>query len=697
LQFTADESAPAPDKKLSKLQDKAGKTAEKLKTARDKLPSKEHIKKQRVYDEEKGKAKTKFAFEKEIIPQGAAKPPISERVGKAGGHAVVRAGANKLHQKVTEVEKENAGVEGAHKLERAAEGVYRSGKRATHSAYRFVKDRPYRTAAKLEKQAAKANSKLAYRTALNNNPKLKSNVISRMLQKRKIKREYAKAAREAARKGAIAAKRTGTFIGRAAQVVVAFVRRNPVVLGIIGLILLIVFFVMSLFSSCSNMGMSVGGAVMASSYVAEDADIDNAELFYTELETDLLLQVESAEIDHPGYDEYRYSVADVGHNPYELMAFLTATRQAFLFSDVQAILRQVFEEQYSLSFTEEVETRYNDPDDENEDGDLEPYEWRILNVNLTAQPFTDVVAPRISGDEWEIYNLLMQTKGNRQYLQNPFGATNWLPYVSSFYGYRVHPITGEKDYHKAADIAMPEGTEILAGHDGTVTTAALDASYGNYIVLEGDEGLVSKYAHCSVLLVGAGQTVQAGDVIARVGNTGDSTGPHLHLEILKNGQYLNPLYFAVTGDDGSGSLPPGTPGGPAYAENPGAAMGDGSYAALIAEAERHLGKPYVFGAKGPDSFDCSSFVSWSLTHSGVRNISTNAQGLYNASTPVSPSDARPGDLIFFHSTYSTSNTVTHVGIYVGNGMMLNAGSPIQYASIDTSYWQSHFYAFGRII
>ena len=158
-----------------------------------------------------------------------------------------------------------------------------------------------------------------------------------------------------------------------------------------------------------------------------------------------------------------------------------------------------------------------------------PYNYYFLNIGLTARSFPEVVFSRMNPEQRERFNVYMITKGNRQYLQSPFGETNWLPYVTSYYGYRVHPITGAKDYHKAVDIAMPEGTDILAGQDGPVTTATYHSSYGNYVVLDDGEGLVSKYAHCSVLLVSVGQTVKAGDVIARVGNTGDSTGAHLHL------------------------------------------------------------------------------------------------------------------------------------------------------------------------
>ncbi|MDL2218341.1 peptidoglycan DD-metalloendopeptidase family protein, partial [Christensenellaceae bacterium OttesenSCG-928-M15] len=260
----------------------------------------------------------------------------------------------------------------------------------------------------------------------------------------------------------------------------------------------------------------------------------------------------------------------------------------------------------------------------------------------------------------------MRVKGNRQYSGSPF-SFNWLPYVSDGYGYRVHPIHGGKDYHKAVDIAVGQGTEILAGHDGTVISAGDNGGYGLVVVLEGEDGLVTKYAHCSQLLVSSGQTVKMGDVIAKVGSTGDSTGPHLHFEVIKNEQYLNPLYFAITNDNGSSYIPPGSPGGVDIPDYPGAPMGNGSYAALMEEAQKHLGKPYVFGAKGPNSFDCSGFVCWSLSKSGVYQIATNAQGLYNACTPVSRANAQPGDLIFFTGTYNAGRPVTHVGIYIGNG------------------------------
>lgn len=719
LQFSKDELPPgvepAPDKKLDRARYKAEAAHAKLDAAREKLPTKREIKVRRVYDEQKGKAKAKLEFEKRPLARGEQvfKPPAIVRkpaaAVKGGIGAAGRTAHLKLHQKIYQAEDENVGVKAGHRAEIAGEGALRMGRRAAGKAYRFAKDAPYRTVEKLEKQAVKANVKFSYRKALAENPQLKSNVLSRMMQKRKIQRAYAKAARDAKKAGS-AAKKTGSAIGNALKAVGSFVKNHPAIAGGIALLLLLLFFIMSMFGSCSNMASGVMSGVVASSYVAEDADIDNAELSYTEWETDLYMEAMNAEADYPGYDEYRWNVGDISHDPFELMAYLTAVYQDFQYADVESDLRQIFGQQYQLTFTPEVEIRTRmvektrsvyDPVTGDYLGEEtyeeeEEYEWHVLNIALAARSFSDVVSSMMDPEQAEMFEVYMQTKGNRQYLVNPF-AFNWLPYVSDYYGWRVHPITGAKDYHKAIDIAVPQGTEILAGHDGVVTTATSHSSYGLYVVIEGENGLVSKYAHCSQLLVSAGQEVKQGDVIAKVGSTGDSTGAHLHLEVIKNGQYLNPIFFAETGDDGSGRIPPGSPGGVDYPDYPGTPLGDGSYAALIAEAELHLGKKYVFGASGPANFDCSGYVSWVLDKSGVKPMSrTNAQGLFNMSTPVSPENAQPGDLIFFTGTYSTPNACSHVGIYVGGGQMIHCGDPIQYTSINSSYWQSHFYSFARI-
>ena len=336
-----------------------------------------------------------------------------------------------------------------------------------------------------------------------------------------------------------------------------------------------------------------------------------------------------------------------------------------------------------------------------------PYEWKILNVELDAAPMANLIVARMTEDQKEICEILLQTKGNRQYVQNVFG-TNWLPYVTSYYGYRIHPISGEKNYHTGIDIAMAQGTDILAGHDGEVTMAGEAGGYGLCVAIEGeayeDHTLMTKYGHCSQLLVSVGQEVKAGDVIARVGNTGNSTGAHLHLEVLLDGEYVNPMYFADTGDTTERHLPNLGAGGAGgrgdYLDYdiPPEALEDEEFAAMIAEAEKYLGYPYGWGGANPStSFDCSGYVSWVINNCGVGwNVGRlTADGLLGVCTPVSREEAKPGDLIFFQGTYNTSGA-SHVGIYVGNGMMIHCGDPISYASINTSYWQQHFYTYGRL-
>lgn len=373
---------------------------------------------------------------------------------------------------------------------------------------------------------------------------------------------------------------------------------------------------------------------------------------------------------------------------------------------MQGALRQLFESQYTLTYTEETEIRYRtetftDPETGESYEEEVPYEWHILNVQLSTTPMPNLIVSRMDQEQREICEVLLESKGNRQYVKNVFG-TNWLPYVSSYYGYRVHPISGVKNYHTGIDIAMPSGTEIFAGHDGTVTLAGEAGGYGLCVAIDGvaykDHTLTTKYGHCSQVLVSVGQEVKAGDVIAKVGSTGNSTGPHLHLEVLVDGQYLNPLYFAETDDTGSVSLPTAAGGGGSYIsyDVPLEALADEQFAAMLAEAEKYLDYPYVWGGNSPStSFDCSGYVSWVINHSGWNMGRLTAQGLLDACTPVTSANAKPGDLIFFQGTYDTSGA-SHVGIYVGGGMMIHCGNPISYASIETKYWTKHFYCFGRL-
>ncbi len=315
-----------------------------------------------------------------------------------------------------------------------------------------------------------------------------------------------------------------------------------------------------------------------------------------------------------------------------------------------------------------------------------PYEWTVLKTTLTVRRWSDLMAEILApGEQTDRYESYMQTLGGRQAFANPFDFS-WLGHVSSLYGWRVHPISGEKNLHRGVDIAAAQGTDIHAVQDGRVVSAGNAGGCGLCVVIEDEKGYQSRYAHCASLSVNAGQEVKRGDVIATVGSTGDSTGPHLHLEVMLNGEYLNPYYFVDTG--GYTSALPGTPGGPEIPDNPGAAMGSDRFQAMLAVAEQYLGFPYVWGGATPaTSFDCSGYVSWVINHSGWSYGRLGVMGLEDICTPVSAADAQPGDLIFFIGTYDAPypNRPTHVGIYVGGGRMIHCGDPISYASINTPY------------
>ena len=295
---------------------------------------------------------------------------------------------------------------------------------------------------------------------------------------------------------------------------------------------------------------------MTSSYFAEDEDIYAAEDYYKGLESDLQSKIDNIERTNSGYDEYKYNLAQIGHNPYELISYLTAAYMDFTFEDIKAELDALFSQQYILTLTEETETRT--------DGEGNEKEYRILNVTLVNKNLTMLANTYLDEEQRELYGIYLESKGNRDYL-------------------------------------------------------FADDIYSN--------------------------TVQA------------------------------PTYTI-----------------------PGAALNDATFRRLITEAERYLGYPYVWGGSSPaTSFDCSGFVCWVFQNSGVYPLSrTTAQGIYNQCAIIPRSQAKPGDIIFFTGTYNAGEPVTHVGIYVGDGMMIHCGNPIQYASIDSSYWTQHFYAFGRI-
>lgn len=675
-------------KKYEKAQERVHNADRKLEKAQAKLPTRRRARLSQQYDSNSGKVKRRLQFETEVIPEHE-KPPLIKRAGKALGRATTTAAVLKAHQKIREVEHDNVGVEAAHKVEftaeRAAGRFLRWNKRRIHS-------KPYRMERKARLKVSKANANMAYQQLLKDNPELQKKALAKWIQKQKIKRKYAAAAREV-QKTVHHTQQVLNATGQIIRAVAQFVAAHKAVLGVVALAVLVVVMFGSLFSSCTAMLSGVQSAIISTCYVADDKEINDSELHYTELETELQQDINNTEADFPGYDEYRYNIGEIGHNPYELMGYLSAAFDDFTYAQVEAELNRLFGLQYTLTREEIVEIRtYTD-----EDGDEHEYEWYVLQTTLTVRPLGDIIAGSLSpGDQTDRYGVYMQTYGNRQCYGNPFDFA-WLGYVTSPYGYRIHPITGEKNLHRGMDIGVASGTPIKAIQDGRVVSAGNAGDYGLCVVIEGEDGYQSRYAHCSSLSVSAGQEVKRGDEIAKVGSTGNSTGPHLHLEVTHNGEYLNPYYFVDNGGDGltPGGGAAGSPDIPDYSGEP---MGDGTFEAMLAEAEKYLGYPYVWGGSSPStSFDCSGFVSWVINQSGVGSVGRQtASGLYNLCTPVSKDNMQPGDLIFFTGTYSSPTPVSHVGIYVGGGRMIHCGDPISYANINSNYWTAHFYSGGRL-
>ena len=569
LQFTAEERA---DPQLSKYIHKAEKKADKLDAAKDALPKKRVVTTETVYDEASGRAKTKLRFDKVEKPAPKLKPnPMSRPVQEAGLF---------VHGKIHEVEGENVGVEGGHKGEELAE---RQAGKAIRSGIRRHKLKPYRAAAKAERKSIAANAEYIYQKSLRDNPELAqavSNPVSRFWQKQKIKRDYARAARAAgqtAQGAAGAATKTAQASAAAAkkaaqksEKAASFVARHwkgALLIGGVGLMLLLI---MGGLQSCTAMFGSAGTGLAATSYLSEDEDMLGAEAAYSDLEADLQHELDNYKSLHPGYDEYRFDLDEIGHDPYVLTSILAALHEGvFTLDGVQGDLAMLFEKQYTLTQTIETEIRYRTEtrtDSEGNEYDVEvPYTYYICNVKLVNNDLSHLPVSIMGEDELSMYAAYMQTLGNRPDL-------------------------------------FPTG------------------SYPN------------------------ASTVKE----------------------------------------------------PTYYEIPPEALEDETFAAMIAEADKYVGYPYVWGGSSPStSFDCSGFISWVLNHSGWSVGRQTAQGLYNICTPVTAGQAKPGDLVFFVGTYDTPG-VSHVGLYVGNSVMLHCGDPISYTNLNSSYWQSHLYCYGRL-
>ena len=354
LQFTDEERA---DPALSKYIHKSDAAADRLDAARAKIPKQKKPILERTFDEPTGKAKVRLRFEDTgKKPVGKMRHNPVDRPARELGGAV--------HGEIHRVEHENAAVEGAHKAEQLGERAGGYAVRKVKEGYRSHKLKPYRAVAKAEKKAFQASTNAMYQKALRDNPQLAgANPLSKALQKRKIRREYAKAVRSGttargAHGAAATAKKTAQNATKAVQKTAAFVARHwkPILIVVAAVLLLVL-----LFAGLSYLGSMLQGgfsSIIGTSYTAEDEDITAVEGDYTALEIGLRQQINNVERDYPGYDEYRYNVDEIGHDPFELASYLTAKYHDYTREEVQAELQALFSQQYTLIIQEEIEVRY---------------------------------------------------------------------------------------------------------------------------------------------------------------------------------------------------------------------------------------------------------------------------------------------------------------------------------------------------
>lgn len=405
LRFTEEERA---DPALEKPIRKAEKAAAKADKAQAKIPKKQ-VKRAEV-DPKTGKVTTKLVLEDKPRPPSK----LSHTVRDAPGNAV----AGKLHQEIRKTEDDNVGVESAHRSEEAVE----TGVHLVREGYRSHKLKPYRKAAQAERKLEKANIEALFQKSVYENPAAASNPLSRWQQKQQIKKQYA-AAKRAAQSGgsaAGAAQKTGKAaktVKEKAQQAGAYVMRHKKGFGIVLAIFLLVCLLLNTMSSCSMMAQSIGSAISGTTYPSDDPELVAVEADYAAKEAALQAEIDNIESSHPGYDEYRYDLDMIGHDPHELAAYLSAVLQGYTRASAQAELERIFAAQYQLTLTEEVEVRYRTEtriDSEGNSYTVEvPYNYYILNVTLTSKPISSVASELLTPDQLEMYQVYRQTLGNK--------------------------------------------------------------------------------------------------------------------------------------------------------------------------------------------------------------------------------------------------------------------------------------------
>ena len=578
---------------MSKKQPKLKFEEEKERTATRSPPKKSKVEQSMPKKQKLKQDADKAAEKSQHLRFGKAEitPDEASRMTKQQKRAMYAAAAARsaVHREVDQYEDDNVGTQALSEGEKAAGNVRDISK----SIYaRKLKKKAKMQGKKGAKTAQSSPQKptAAQDAGASGTGEGGSNWLSRWRQKQDIRQSYYAAAHsgtaaqtaggKAVSNGTTAAKsgmeqvidKGRSVVSTAVNGIANFAKSNAHVLLIVGVFLLLLLLVMSAFSSCSILFSGTTQVSGQTIYTAEDRDIRGAETDYKKLEKELDKKIKRTPTDHPGYDEYRYHLDAIEHDPWQLTSFLTTLYDDYTRSEVQAKLKETFAKQYKLTTWVEVQTRYRTVVMIDIFTGIPytvqvPYEYRIFHTKLVNKGLEVVIREELNNDQWKRYEIFQDTLGGRPYLFNG---------------------------------GLPPG-----------------------------------------------------------------------------------------GSDGSGA--PGID----Y-QVPAEALTDEEFAAIYKEAQKYVGTPYVWGGSTPETgFDCSGYVCWVYNQNGYDVGRTTANGLWNKSQHISEAEAKPGDLVFFEGTYDTPGK-SHVGIYLGNGMMVSAGDPIKYADIHSSYWQKYLSGFGRL-
>ena len=511
-----------------------------------------------------------------------AKPPsrLTHTVEKT-----VRTAGDQLHRQAAQSnEDDNVAVEAVLKADDVKASTLQMGEHAYHAK----KLHAYRKAERAESRLDRANLRVLEEKQRQENPQFTSNPYSRWQQKRAIRREYAAAKRSAgraatqqtARKAEQAVEKTEEAAVKAASAV----KRHPKGLAILALLTMLLM-VFSMLQSCTPLAQSVLESLVIGTYPAEEEDVRAAERAYLAKEKELKDEMDHYERYHPGYDEYHVDAQEIWHDPYVLIAIISAyyDGQDWTIDTAMPVIEKYFALQYIVTETVTTETRYRSE--------------RQTGTRLVTDPDTGTTSVESYSEEvsvpytYTICNVKLENKN-----------LSHLPVVSM-------------------------------SHHTMGMYALYMATHGN-------------------------------------------------MEGIFTGKYATPLRDPMLYDIPQETLD-----------------ADPTFARLMEEAEKYIGYPYVWGGSSPEtSFDCSGFVSYVFTNSGVYNTGRlGAKGLRSLCRNVPDDQVRPGDIVFFEGTMGDGvEGITHCGIYVGNNMMIHCGSPIGYANLTDSYWRQHFHSFGRV-